>query len=133
LRAGASVVAGGKTLFGSPSESPFLAPTVVDRCAPTSALERAETFAPIVTLQSFDHDDEVAVELREDNPAQALGVFAGDPERARLLVVACDRPLSFVNDDGLGESEGTWWRRGSIDADAPPLRRTVMASQPGGT
>ena len=131
LRAGASVVAGGKTFFGSASESPFLAPTVVDGCGPTSALVRAETFAPIVALQSFDNDDEVAVELGRRSQAAALGVFAGDPERAGLLVTACDRSLSFINDDGLGEFEGAWWKGGSIDVDAPPLRRTVIAGQPG--
>ena len=133
LRAGASLVTGGKTLFVSPSEPLFLAPTVIDGCGPTSALVRAETFAPIVTLQSFGTDDDVAIELSKDSAAEALGIFAGDPARAAVLVAACDRPLSFVNDDGLGEFEGVWWRRGDIDADAPPLRRTVIAAEPGGS
>jgi acyl-CoA reductase-like NAD-dependent aldehyde dehydrogenase len=129
LRSGASLIAGGKTLFISSLEPLFLAPTIIEGCGPTSALSRAETFAPVVTLQSFDNDDEVAIELSKDGPAEAMGVFAGDLERVGLLVAACDRPLSFVNDDGLGESEDAWWRRGSIDADAPPLRRTVIANR----
>ncbi len=133
LRAGASLIAGGKTLFVSPSEPLFLAPTVIDGCGPTSALVRADAFAPIVTLQSFGNDDEVAIELSKDSAAEALGIFAGDPERAAVLISACDRPLSFVNDDGLGESAGVWWRRGHIDADAPALRRTIIAGEPGGS
>ncbi len=132
LRAGGSLLAGGTTLFVSPSEPFFLAPTVIDGCGPTSALVRADTFAPILTLQSFENDDEVAIELGKDSAGEALGIFAGDPERAAVLVAACDRPLSFVNDDGLGESEAVWWRGRHIDADAPPLRRTVIASGPGG-
>jgi betaine-aldehyde dehydrogenase len=128
LRAGASVVTGGKRLVGAPSELPFLAPTVVDGCRAASALARAEAFAPIVVLQSFDHDDEVAVELGKGGPAEALGVFAGDPERAGLLVAACDRSLNFVNDDGLSDSEGAWWSPGC--ADAPRLRLTILAGQP---
>ena len=133
LRAGASVVTGGKTLFVSPSEAVFLAPTVVDGCGPTSALVRANAFAPIVTLQSFENDDEVAIELSKDSAAEALGVFAGDPERAGLLVAACDRTLSFINDDGLGESEGVWWRPELVDPSAHRLRRTILAGQPVGS
>jgi acyl-CoA reductase-like NAD-dependent aldehyde dehydrogenase len=121
------LVAGGKALFISRSDPSFLAPTIVDGCSATSALVRAETFTPIVTLQSFDNDDDVAIELSKDGAAEALGVFAGDRERAELLVTACDRLLSFVNDDGLGECDSVWWRRGSIDAVAPTLRRTVIA------
>jgi betaine-aldehyde dehydrogenase len=133
LRAGASLVAGGKSLFISPSEPLFLAPTVIDGCGPASALARADTFAPIVALQPFDNDDEVAIALSKDSPAEALGVFAGDLDRAAHLVAACDRPLSFVNDGGLGESEGVWWRRASVAADPPPLRQTVIAGPPGGS
>jgi betaine-aldehyde dehydrogenase len=131
LRAGATLISGGKTMFGLPSKPVFLAPTVIDGCSPTSALVRAETFAAVVALESFDNDDDVAIELSRNNLAEALGVFAGDPERARRLVDACDRPLSFVNDDGLGESERAWWRQGSIGADTPPLRRTIIAKLPG--
>ncbi len=133
LRAGASLLAGGKMRFASPSEPLFLAPTVIDGCGPASALVRADAFAPVVALQSFSNDDEVAVELGKDSAAETLGVFAGDSERAAVLVATCDRRLSFVNDDGLCESEGVWWRGGRIDTDAPPLRRTVIASGPGGT
>ncbi len=50
-----------------------------------------------VALQYFDNDDDVAIELSRDDPAEALGVFAGDLERAGRFVVACDRPLSFVD------------------------------------
>lgn len=127
LRAGAMVVSGGKTRFESPSKAVFLAPTVIDGCSSTSALVRAETFAAVVTLQSFDNDDDVVIELSKDKLAEALGIFAGDPERAGRLAIACDRPLSFVNDGGFGESECAWWRRGGIGADTPPLRRTVIA------
>jgi betaine-aldehyde dehydrogenase len=130
LRAGASVVTGGKRLVGAPSEPPLFAPTVIDGCRAASALARAESFAPIVVLQSFDHDDEVAVELGKGRPAEALGVFAGDPERAGLLVAACDRTLNFVNDDGLSESERAWWSPGLVDPGAPRLRRTILAGQP---
>ena len=129
--AGASLVAGGRTLSASPAEPVFLAPTIVEGCGPRSALARAHTFAPVVALQSFDDDEQVAFALlREDDAAQAIGVFAGDWERAARLVAACDRPLSFVNDDGLGESLHAWRR--TLAADAPPVRRTIMVRPPGG-
>jgi len=103
LRAGAQLVGGCRTLPpGAPDEPVWLAPIVVDGCNPVSALVRAETFAPVVTLLPFAEDAGLAA-LARDDPSTAVGLFSDEAERAYRAAAVFDRPLSFVNDDGLGE------------------------------
>ncbi len=133
LRAGAQLVAGCRTLpLGASDEPVWLAPIIVDGCSPMSALVRAETFAPVVTLLPFAEDAGLAV-LGRDDPATAVGLFSGDTERAYRAATLLDRPMSFVNDDGLAEAPQwaaeEWHLRTTIFPTRARLRRIVVADR----
>lgn len=133
LRAGAQLVVGRRTLQPGASDEPaWLAPTVVDGCTPTSALVRAQTFAPVVTILPFAGDAELAAFGRAD-PAAAVGLFSGEAEQAYRAAAVFDRPLTFINDDGCqGSPHLAAWKWHSKASTSPPaarLRRLVVTDR----
>jgi len=82
---GATLVAGGT---GRPSElnrGYYVRPTVFGDVTPQMKIAREEIFGPVLSIMSYDSEDE-AIEIANDTPFGLAGfVQSGDPDRARAV------------------------------------------------
>jgi aldehyde dehydrogenase (NAD+) len=82
---GATLVAGGT---GRPSElnrGYYVRPTVFGDVTPQMRIAREEIFGPVLSIMSYDTEDE-AIEIANDTPFGLAGfVQSSDPERARAV------------------------------------------------
>jgi aldehyde dehydrogenase (NAD+) len=82
---GATLVAGGT---GRPSElnrGYYVRPTVFGDVTPQMKIAREEIFGPVLSIMSYDTEDE-AIEIANDTPFGLAGfVQSGDPARARAV------------------------------------------------
>src|SRR5689334_13468221 len=85
LDEGATLVAGGT---GRPSEvnrGYYVRPTVFGDVTPQMRIAREEIFGPVLSIMSYDSEDE-AIEIANDTPFGLAGfVQSRDPERARTV------------------------------------------------
>ncbi|MEU9356800.1 aldehyde dehydrogenase [Streptomyces sp. NPDC048301] len=118
LDAGARAVVGGHR-----GEGQYYAPTLLTDVAQDSEIVQEEVFGPVLTLQTFDGEDE-AVRLADDTRfGLAATVVTGDPERAarvssRLVAGTVWVNCFFVRDlrapfggsrhSGVGREGGDW-------------------------
>jgi acyl-CoA reductase-like NAD-dependent aldehyde dehydrogenase len=113
----ASWIAEVTAMAGGPSRA-----LAIPTRGPDTPLARAHLFAPVLAVVAFARDEDLA-EMLSQTPAPALGLFGGDPVRARSLLTAFDHPLAYVNDDGLGPL--VW---PPPDLIAAPLRRILWGA-----
>lgn len=95
-----AVQAGGEVLFGGAQiDRPgyFYQPTLIANVDQTSPAVRAEIFGPVLTLQTFDSDEQALV--MADHPTYGLcaGVFTRDLSRALRVTKALQAGTVWVN------------------------------------
>jgi aldehyde dehydrogenase (NAD+) len=98
LRAGTGQLrTGGKRLDGDLADGFFVAPTVVDHIAPDAPLAQEEVFGPVLTVLTFDTEDE-AIELANSTPYGLAGyVHTTDLARAHRVAAALDAGYVSLN------------------------------------
>ncbi|MER7395758.1 aldehyde dehydrogenase [Streptomyces sp. NPDC000151] len=118
LAAGARAVIGGHR-----KEGQYYAPTLLTDVAQDSEIVQEEVFGPVLTLQTFETEEE-AVRLANDTRfGLAATVATGDPERAERVTGALVAGTVWVNcffvrdlqapfggsrESGVGREGGTW-------------------------
>jgi betaine-aldehyde dehydrogenase len=76
----------------------FLRPTVLDGCHQGMAIAREEVFGPVLTVETFEHEDE-AVALANDTPYGLAGaVWTGDAGRAERVAGRLRLGTVWIND-----------------------------------
>jgi betaine-aldehyde dehydrogenase len=76
----------------------FLRPTVLDGCHQGMAIARDEVFGPVLTVETFEHEDEV-VALANDTPYGLAGaVWTGDAGRAERVAGRLRLGTVWIND-----------------------------------
>jgi betaine-aldehyde dehydrogenase len=124
---GAAVLVGGRRVTeGGLENGFFVAPTVFDSCTDDMAIVREEIFGPVMTILTFDDEDEVIARANATDFGLAAGVFTQDLARAhravaRLQAGTCwinhynitpiELPFGGVKQSGLGRENG----RAAID------------------
>jgi acyl-CoA reductase-like NAD-dependent aldehyde dehydrogenase len=105
VRDGSSLPLGGVRLEGA-SGGFFFAPTVVTDASPASAIATHEVFGPVVTVLTFEADDERAAVELANAPAGGLvaGVWTRDIRRALRVAASLKVGQVFVN--GYGAAGG---------------------------
>lgn len=96
---GGSVLCGGYPvkLEGRCAEGYFIAPTIIEGLGPQCRTNQEEIFGPVVTLQSFDNDEE-AIELANATPyGLAASIWTNDLHRAHQFSSRIDSGIVWVN------------------------------------
>lgn len=112
---GAAILAGGTRLQDTPTDC-FFAPTVVDRVTPEMRLFREEVFGPVISVMTFDSEND-ALRLANDTDAGLSSyIFTSDDDCARRVAdalrfgevqvngvkYAIDLPHGGIKQSGMG-------------------------------
>jgi betaine-aldehyde dehydrogenase len=97
-REGAKVVAGGKRLMkGALAKGFFVQPTIFDACTDEMAIVREEIFGPVMTVLSFDSEDEVVARANATEYGLAAGVFTRDLQRGHRVIARLEAGTCWLN------------------------------------
>ena len=142
---GATLVAGGPGLPAGISRGYYVRPTVFGDVTPQMRIAREEIFGPVLSIISYETDDE-AIEIANDTPFGLAGfVQSKDPERARKVAnriragrvyingATFDRSLPFggYKQSGNGREFGVFGFREYLEIKAVLGYRAEDISAPG--
>lgn len=95
--AGAALVTGGTALH---DEGYYMAPTIFDEVAPQSPLFQEEVFGPVLTVTSFETEEEALALANASDLGLAAGVWTSNLSRAHRMVREIEAGVVHVNTYG---------------------------------
>ena len=101
LAEGATLLTGGQTL--QPDNAPngyFVAPTIFTDCHDQMRICREEIFGPIMSVLTFDHEDEVIQRANDSEMGLAAGVFSQNIQRAHRVTHQLQAGICWINSYG---------------------------------
>ena len=95
---GARLLAGGdRVVDGALGQGFFVSPTVFDDCRDDMTIVREEIFGPVMTILSFDDEDEVIARANDTEFGLAAGVFTNDLTRAHRVIARLEAGTCWIN------------------------------------
>jgi betaine-aldehyde dehydrogenase len=95
---GAKVVIGGQRVTtGDLASGFFVAPTVFDECHDDMAIAREEIFGPVMTVLTFDDEDEVIARANATEFGLSAGVFTNDLTRGHRMIAQLQAGTCWIN------------------------------------
>ncbi len=106
IKEGATLLHGGKAL--QPDNAPdgyFIAPTIFGDCHDEMTICREEIFGPVMSVLSFDDEDEVIARANDTEFGLAAGVFTQDITRAHRVVHQIQAGICWINSYGASPAQ----------------------------
>lgn len=103
---GAELLTGGHAL--SPDNSPkgyFVAPTIFTQCTDDMTLCKEEIFGPVMSVLTFNDEDEVVQRANDTRLGLAAGVFTQDITRAHRVIHQLQAGICWINAYGASPAE----------------------------
>jgi betaine-aldehyde dehydrogenase len=103
---GATLLCGGHTL--KPENAPngfFIAPTVFTDCQDAMSICQEEIFGPVMSILTFETEEEVIVRVNNTHLGLAAGVFTQDINRAHRVIHQIQAGICWINSYGLSPVE----------------------------
>ena len=103
---GATLLTGGKAL--APDSAPngyFVAPTIFTECSDEMTIVKEEIFGPVMSVLTFDDEQEVIARANNTRLGLAAGVFTQDITRAHRVIHQIDAGICWINAYGASPSE----------------------------
>lgn len=103
---GATLLTGGEAL--SPKSAPngyFVAPTIFTDCSDEMTIVKEEIFGPVMSVLTFDDEQEVIARANDTRLGLAAGVFTQDITRAHRVIHQIDAGICWINAYGASPSE----------------------------
>lgn len=95
---GAQVLIGGNRVTqGDLANGFFVAPTVFDGCHDDMSIAREEIFGPVMTVLSFDDEDEVIARANATEFGLSAGVFTNDLTRGHRVIAQLQAGTCWIN------------------------------------
>ena len=97
-RDGAELLTGGRRIESGPlSGGYFLRPAVFDRCRDEMTIVQEEVFGPLLSILSFDDEEEVLARANNTPFGLAAGVMTRDLARAHRTAAALEAGVVWIN------------------------------------
>jgi len=106
IAGGATLLTGGTAL--SPASAPngyFVAPTIFTGCDDDMTIVREEIFGPVMSVLTFDNEDEVIARANDTEFGLAAGVFTQDITRAHRVIHQLEAGICWINNYGASPAE----------------------------
>ncbi|MCG9754072.1 betaine-aldehyde dehydrogenase [Shewanella insulae] len=103
---GATLLTGGTAL--RPQSAPngyFVAPTIFTDCRDEMTIVREEIFGPVMSVLTFEDEDEVIARANDTRLGLAAGVFTQDITRAHRVIHQLQAGICWINAYGASPSE----------------------------
>ena len=109
IEEGATLVCGGERYTeGECAKGYFMRPTIFDNCTPDMTIVREEIFGPVVTIQTFQTEEEAIALANDTIYGLAGGVFTHQLERALRVVKEVRAGITWVNAFNPTYNEAPW-------------------------
>jgi betaine-aldehyde dehydrogenase len=106
---GATLVTGGERYTDNGCESGyFIRPTIFDDCTSAMKIVREEIFGPVVTVQSFETEEEAVTLANDTEYGLAGGVFTSDVTRAHRVISELRAGITWINCYNPTFNEAPW-------------------------
>ncbi len=92
-----AVIGGQRVTEGALAKGFFVAPTVFDECRDDMAIVREEIFGPVMSLLTFDDEEEVIERANATEFGLSAGVFTNDLTRAHRVIARLQAGTCWIN------------------------------------
>ena len=95
---GAKLLCGGEALtHGAFAKGNFVSPAVFDGCTDDMAIVREEIFGPVMSVLSFEDEDEVVARANDTEFGLSAAVFTNDLTRAHRVIAQLEAGTCWIN------------------------------------
>lgn len=94
---GAKLLAGGHRLDGEFSDGAYVAPTVFTDCRDDMKIVREEIFGPVMSILSYEDENEVIRRANDTEYGLAAGVVSNDIKRAHRIIGQIEAGICWLN------------------------------------
>ncbi|MEQ9943150.1 betaine-aldehyde dehydrogenase [Pectobacterium aroidearum] len=105
-REGARVLVGGEPITDEKyAQGAFVAPTVFTDCRDDMKIVREEIFGPVMSILTYQNEDEVIRRANDSEYGLAAGIVTGDLNRAHLVIHQLEAGICWINTWGESPAE----------------------------
>lgn len=105
-REGARVLVGGKPMTDEKyAQGAFVAPTVFTDCRDDMKIVREEIFGPVMSILTYQNEDEVIRRANDSEYGLAAGIVTGDLNRAHRVIHQLEAGICWINTWGESPAE----------------------------